>query len=156
MKVGVSGHRDREGADWDWVRAEMEAVLERVDCTSGASCLAPGADMIFAEIILTLGRELTVMTPVAPSAAAAGCNEKEDALIAAASKVRRIAGANADEAFFNAGKAVVDDSDLMIFVWDGGPSRGLGGTADIVAYARECNRRAVILDPLARTVRDLA
>lgn len=156
MRVGVSGHRDRDGADWDWVRAEIEAIIARVDCEAGASCLAPGADLIFAEAILALGRPLIVMKPIAPTDNAADHREKELALIAAASEVRRIAGASPDEAFFNAGKAVVDDSDMMIFVWDGGPSRGLGGTADIVAYARDRGKHGLVLDPLQRTVHEFA
>ena len=35
------------------------------------------------------------------------------------------------------GRAVVDRSSVLVAVWDGQPSRGLGGTADVVAYARE-------------------
>ena len=35
------------------------------------------------------------------------------------------------------GRAVVDCSSVLVAVWDGQPSRGLSGTADVVAYARE-------------------
>jgi hypothetical protein len=35
------------------------------------------------------------------------------------------------------GRAVVDRSSVLIAVWDGQPSRGLGGTADVVTYARQ-------------------
>ena len=37
----------------------------------------------------------------------------------------------------DAGKVVVDRSSVVLAVWDGQPSRGLGGTADVVAYARQ-------------------
>ena len=37
----------------------------------------------------------------------------------------------------DAGKVVVDRSSVLLAVWDGQPSRGLGGTADVVAYARQ-------------------
>jgi hypothetical protein len=33
------------------------------------------------------------------------------------------------------GKVVVDRAEVLIAVWDGLPARGLGGTADVVAYA---------------------
>ncbi len=155
MKVGVSGHRDREGADWDWVRAEIDVFIAS-DCAAGVSCLAPGADMIFAEAVLALGRRLIVMAPAAPPNGDNADRERQTALIAAASDVRRIAGATPDEAFFKAGKAVVDESDMMVFVWDGGPSRGVGGTADIVAYAAQRGKPGVVLDPIRRTVRDLS
>ena len=32
---------------------------------------------------------------------------------------------------------MLKDADLLIAVWDGLPARGLGGTADVVAYARD-------------------
>ena len=32
---------------------------------------------------------------------------------------------------------VPDRSSVLVAVWDGQPSRGLGGTADVVAYARQ-------------------
>jgi hypothetical protein len=31
----------------------------------------------------------------------------------------------------------VDRSSVLVAVWDGQPARGLGGTADVVAYARQ-------------------
>ncbi len=39
------------------------------------------------------------------------------------------------QAYRAAGEQVVDESDIVITVWDGEPARGIGGTADIVAYA---------------------
>ena len=41
-----------------------------------------------------------------------------------------------EQAFLAAGQAVVDRCDHLFAIWDGQPARGLGGTADIVAYAR--------------------
>ncbi len=38
------------------------------------------------------------------------------------------------------GRHVVDHCDVLIAIWDGLPSRGRGGTAEIVAYAREHGR----------------
>jgi hypothetical protein len=52
-----------------------------------------------------------------------------------------------EEAFYEAGQAVVDGCDLLIAVWDGGSSRGLGGTADVVRYARDRGRRVQIVWP---------
>jgi hypothetical protein len=52
-----------------------------------------------------------------------------------------------EKAFYEAGRAVVDGCDLLIAVWDGGSSRGLGGTADIVSYALDRGRRVQIVWP---------
>jgi hypothetical protein len=38
------------------------------------------------------------------------------------------------------GQYIVDHCDVLIAVWDGAPSRGRGGTAEIVQYALEKNR----------------
>ena len=35
------------------------------------------------------------------------------------------------------GHTGVDRSSVLVAVWDGQPARGLGGTADVVAYARQ-------------------
>ena len=42
-----------------------------------------------------------------------------------------------EQAHMDAGKVVVDRSSVLVAVWDGQPSRGLGGTADVVSYARQ-------------------
>ena len=38
--------------------------------------------------------------------------------------------------FLRAGRRVVDLSDRLFAVWDGEKARGVGGTAEIVDYAR--------------------
>ncbi len=50
-------------------------------------------------------------------------------------------------AYFEAGRYVVDHCDVLIAVWDGEPPRGMGGTAEIVAYAREQNRPLIRIWP---------
>src|SRR5205085_2201316 len=44
------------------------------------------------------------------------------------------------QAYFNAGRYVVDHCDVLIAIWDGKEARGKGGTAVIVDYARSCGR----------------
>lgn len=48
-------------------------------------------------------------------------------------------------AYEDVGRHVVDRSDVLIAVWDGRPSRGRGGTAEIVAYARKKKRPLIIV-----------
>lgn len=64
--------------------------------------------------------------------------------------------ASDEESYFEAGKTVVNTIDFLIAVWDGKPSRGLGGTADVVEYAQECYKRVVHLNPIICTVDELA
>ncbi|HXN45473.1 MAG TPA: hypothetical protein VN893_02465 [Bryobacteraceae bacterium] len=46
------------------------------------------------------------------------------------------ASATRNEAYEKAGFYIAENSDAMIAVWDGAPSQGRGGTAEIVAKAR--------------------
>jgi hypothetical protein len=41
------------------------------------------------------------------------------------------------QAHMEASKAMIDQADELFAVWDGQPARAYGGTADVVAYARE-------------------
>lgn len=51
--------------------------------------------------------------------------------------LRLVRGAQTSpECYYDAGVQVLDVSDAVIAVWDGGPSGGLGGTADMVELAR--------------------
>ncbi len=155
MRLGISGHRAREGADWAWVRERMAEIVGEFRNPIGFSSLAGGADQIFANAILARGGKLVAVLPVHEDMPAyTGAEAEEFLRLTALSKRRlRIAGRTPGEAHLNAGKRIVDKVELMIFVWDGEPSQGPGGTAEIVAYARRRRRRRLILDPIARTVR---
>jgi hypothetical protein len=69
----------------------------------------------------------------------------EDLRRAAATVVTMPYPEPSDQAFLAAGQALVDRCDHLFAVWDGHPARGLGGTADVVAYAKECGRPITVL-----------
>ena len=50
------------------------------------------------------------------------------------------------EAYRAVGCHVVDSCDILLAVWDGLPARGTGGTADVVAYARERGKPLILID----------
>lgn len=157
MKVGVSGHRSRDGANWAWVRATIKDIAVSSKNVCGYTSLAPGADQIFAEVMLEERKRLVAVVPVCNGEIELEVAEKPafDRLYSQAHKVIRVEGVTPDEAFLKAGRKVADCVDQMIFVWDGEPSRGLGGTADIVSYAARKRKKGVILDPIACTIRPL-
>ncbi len=49
------------------------------------------------------------------------------------------------EGYLMAGKYVVEHCDILIAIWDGDPARGKGGTAEIVALARERKKPTFII-----------
>jgi len=48
-------------------------------------------------------------------------------------------------AYYNGGKYIVDECDILIAIWDGQPSKGRGGTYDIIEYARHVQRPLIII-----------
>lgn len=50
------------------------------------------------------------------------------------------------EAYLAVGCHVVDSCDILLAVWDGKPARGLGGTAEVVTYAREQGKPLILID----------
>jgi hypothetical protein len=54
-----------------------------------------------------------------------------------------------NRAYFAAGRYVVNRCDILLALWDGEASRGVGGTADIVAYARKRQRPVYVVSTRA-------
>lgn len=50
-------------------------------------------------------------------------------------------------AYMAASEELVARSDLMVAVWDGAPAAGHGGTADVVAYARDQGCEVLVVWP---------
>jgi hypothetical protein len=141
-RVGGTGHRRLPAPT---ARLVERALRERLAnhaarALVGVSSLADGADQLFADAILRLGGSLEVVVPAERhrEALPAGSRLAYDRLLAGAISVERLAYRESTaEAHMAAGRRLVDRSDLLVAVWDGRPSRGLGGTCDVVAYARE-------------------
>ncbi|WP_253780240.1 hypothetical protein [Goodfellowiella coeruleoviolacea] len=141
--VGVTGHSNLAPACLPVVAAELGAALRELGAASGAltgvSCLAPGADQVFARVLLELGGRLEVVLPaldyrdrLAPEHVA-----DFDALRAAASAVTVLPFARSGRrAYVAANQRVLDRVDHLVAVWDGQPAGGAGGTGDVVARAR--------------------
>jgi hypothetical protein len=51
------------------------------------------------------------------------------------------------EAHMAASRFMVDRADRLFAVWDGEPARSYGGTADVVAYARETGMPVTVIWP---------
>jgi hypothetical protein len=55
-----------------------------------------------------------------------------------------------NEAYRQAGRYIVDHCDILIALWNGKKSRGIGGTGDIVQYARARKRPLLWIRPDSR------
>ncbi|GDY28421.1 hypothetical protein [Gandjariella thermophila] len=140
--VAVTGHRGLSEAT---ERLVAEALRAEIDRRAGAdlvgvSCLADGADTLFAEAVLAAGGSLVVVVPAERyrDGLPASHHATYDALLSRAAEVVRLHHVKSvAEAHMNASLRMLDRADELLAVWDGLPARGFGGTADVVAAARE-------------------
>ena len=126
------------------------------------SSLAKGADRIVARAVLKVSslpgpQKLRAILPLPADDYRKDFTTAEDrdefeSLLALAPDSRVAAedsaGSSSDrnEAYFKAGREVVDDCDLLIAIWNGKQGSGPGGTADVVRYAVEVGRTVIWLD----------
>jgi hypothetical protein len=158
MRIGITGHQNLGDAPTvAWIRTVLDRLLgEHPADLVGLSNLAPGADQAFAELVLERHGKLEVVLPFAEyreRLASDGDRQRYDSLLArAAVETVSRTGQSDEEAYLQAGREVVSRCHLLLAVWNGAPAGGLGGTADIVAYARGVGRSTIVVDPVRRTV----
>jgi hypothetical protein len=140
-RIAISGHRGLPAPTVHVVDEAIRAELTRhAPDMTGISCLADGADQIFARAVTDLGGILEAVIPAAEYREKLPVNfhPEYDDLLAQAAVVRRLPFAESSpESHMAASKLMVDEADELYAVWDGKPARAYGGTADVVAYARE-------------------
>lgn len=154
LRLGVTGHRHLPDIDrlGERIRRELERLPDLLRFPSSPttplgyvvlSALADGADrLVVREAMARAGAQLEAVLPLPPEEYrrdfGADSAEDFDELLGMAARVRLLPPAHGrDEAYENAGRHIVDESDVLIALWDGAAARGRGGTAEIVAYARE-------------------
>lgn len=152
MRIGVTGHMNLTPDTVRMVSAALRAHLERVDGeVVGVSCIARGADSLFAEAVLAVGGTLEVVLPsrdyreatVRPDDA-----ELFDRLVDQAAHVQVMDFDHAGrEAYVAANLAMLESIDELVAVWDGKPAAGRGGTAEVVAEARKRGLPVLVIWP---------
>jgi len=143
IRIGVTGHSNLSAESTALVFGGLQDALQPHvgDGLHGITCLAVGADQLFARAILSLGGQYDVILP-AHDYREKGVKPDNladfEALIAGASDVQFMPfQTSGREAYMAASERLVTRSDRLLAVWDGKPSGGLGGTADVVAHARK-------------------
>jgi hypothetical protein len=156
--VGMTGHQGLRTPTAELVTAALRDTLSRyAPNLVGVTMLGPGADQLFARVVLSLGGALYVVQPTTGRQYRDGFEDPDaqrgyDELHRRASYFEALEHTESTEqAHMDAGKAVVERSSVLVAVWDGQPSRGLGGTADVVAYARERGVPVTVIWPEGAT-----
>jgi hypothetical protein len=133
------------------VKDDLMQVLSQHPEILAFTSLAAGSDQIFAECVLASGSEFAVIVP---------CRDYElsfsnpvdltryrELLKLSVDTVQLPYHGLSEDAFWAAGRHIVDMTDMLIAVWDGKPAGGLGGTADVVEYARLHNKKIFLVWP---------
>lgn len=143
MRIGVTGHSNLTAPSVPLVAVAIRTVLAEQDAAElvGVSCLARGADQVFARVVLDAGGTLEAVLPAADyrQRKVKPDNATDfDELIGKAAEVHVMPFAESNrDAYMAASQHVLATVDAIVAVWDGQPAGGHGGTGDVVAAARE-------------------
>ncbi len=177
FQAGVTGHRALPGSGVpalqaqaaDLFRQVRDGVMRLYDADQASAVplyqpappilrcicgLAEGADTVLATAALAEGWTLVAVLPFAAEEFArdfeAGpARDRFHALLAQASAVSELDGDRhrGGEPYADIGVQVVEQSDLLLAVWDGLPPRGPGGTGDVVGRALDRGLPIAVLPP---------
>lgn len=151
IRIAITGHRGLGPGVSEGVAHLVREHLEPYGCDMvGLSCLADGADTVFAEAVVAAGAPLEAVIPAAGYRD--GLPQEHhpvyDRLLDRAVQLHELPNTDStSDAHMAAGRLLVDECDQLVAVWDGEPARGPGGTADVVAYARSLSRPVCVLWP---------
>lgn len=123
-------------------RTHVQVLSPQPPCLRMVTALAEGADSLAAQAALERGWQVDACLPF-PAAeyavdfAPGPPRDRFDQLLAQATSVMSLPGTRdaATAAYEAAGRMVLDQSDILLALWDGDPARGRGGTAQVVAEA---------------------
>jgi hypothetical protein len=133
------------------VLATIRSLVGQHDDVVVVSPLAEGADRLVAATALDFGLRLECVLPLTADEyeqdfASRESVERFRQLLERAASVRVVPDRRQEDrpvAYADAGQTVVERSDVLIAIWDGRPSRGRGGTAEIVDAASAVGRAVV-------------
>lgn len=153
LRIGLVGHRIiDDAATVARITAEARAYFaqwrDQFATLRVFTQLAIGADMLLAEVALEFGAQLVAVIPFATFHEDFTGDDLvyHHRLRSQAQHVEhRPFGERSNEAYWEAGKWTVDASDVILAAWDGQPSRGIGGTADVVRYALDQHKPVHII-----------
>ena len=114
----------------------------------GVSSVAAGGDLLFGESCIQLEIPLLVLLPMPAE------QFREDFDAATWARAERVmskavsvevTGGNQprNDLYYECGIETVQQSRLLVALWDGEPSHGMGGTGDIISFAKELGRPVV-------------
>ena len=159
--VGFTGHRhltepEKVGRS---LRSLMESLRSEIPGRLiGYSSVAIGADSLFAQTCIALDIPWIALLPRPKDDFRKDFTDsdwvKTSELLGQATRVESLPPSkNRELGYLECGMSTVEESDLMIAVWDGKSPRGTGGTAEIVAHAEHLAKPLILIDPAGREIK---
>jgi SMODS and SLOG-associating 2TM effector domain 3 len=161
--VGFSGHRhlaDVAGPARAIMAAVTEVRREAPGDWIGLSSVAAGSDQLFVQQVLGQGLSWHAILPLPRAQFQEDFTPFDwtvaEGFLARADHVRVIGdNQSREDGYLDCGMETVNDSDVLIALWDGLPARGKGGTAEVVEYATELGKPVLIIDATTFAVRKI-
>ena len=163
LAIGFSGHRQL--ADENKCRTAIRKVLEDwkakvpgvIYCVSSA---AAGGDLLFAEACIEMNLPIRIFLPFPKESFRADFDEltwERAELVMASALSVEVKGVSREskEGYYECSIETVQQSELLIALWDGKHGRGLGGTADAVYFALEQGRTIVWINSASGAIQYL-
>ena len=152
-RIGVSGHMNLTLATESLVYDELRELLsaEPPSDLVGISCLARGADQLFARAVVDAGAQLVVVLPAAnyrQQKVRPANQALFDELLGKATEVRTMPFAEPNRAAYEAtNNALLDLAERLVVIWDSQPSVDQGGTSALVERARQLGKPVQVVWP---------
>lgn len=161
IKIGISGKRDisSDAIVRAEIKTKIESILKREKTKSftAYTAIAKGADTIFADVASNdFKQEVKIVLPFEATEYEKDFTESADltelkkwltsfGISETITKEIPKTQDERNEAYFQVGKHIADNCDYLIVVWDELKPRGKGGTAEILAYAKEKNKKVELI-----------
>ena len=157
--VGFTGHQGLQPPTMALIegvlRDRLARLAQRDEMLVGVTMLGPGADQLFARVMLEVGGFLSVVVPAKlyrSQLEDEDAKEEYDRLYAQAIWFEELDyGSSTMRAHMEGRREVVHRSNMLLAVWDGQPARGHVGTADVVDYARRRGMPVEVIWPKGAT-----
>jgi hypothetical protein len=151
LAIGFTGHRNLADEPkcrkliYDFL-AEKKTAQSELLC--GIASVAEGGDLLFAESCIALNIPLRILLPLPKEDFHKDFDSftwsRAEQVLSSAISVE-VVGNNGsrDECYYECGLETVQQSQLLLALWNGEPAQGLGGTEQIVDFAKLVDRPVV-------------
>jgi hypothetical protein len=151
-RIAVTGHMDLTAPTEALVDAAIRELLaQERNGLIGITCLAKGADQVFARAVVDLGGALIVVLPspnYREQKVKPGNRLLFDELLANAAEVQYMPFPDSSrQAYETANATLLAMADRLVAVWDGQPGKDHGGTGAVVGKARQLGKPVHIIWP---------